>query len=118
MEIPYFYIHVESYVWQKDHYIHQFFARYSCTYCCTGRHDKSIFILPSIVRHPTKNSTFLRTHNSTGTEQIKSFVWVSGEPIAKGLPGGGGYFKISMPLDLANGFTMVIFFFFAKSFGR
>ena len=21
MEIPYFYIHVESYVWQKDHYI-------------------------------------------------------------------------------------------------
>ena len=72
MEIPYFYIHVESYVWQKDHYIHQFFARYSCTYCCTGRHDKSIFILPSIVRHPTKNSTFLRTHNSTGTEQIKS----------------------------------------------
>jgi hypothetical protein len=23
------------------------------------------------------------------------------------------YFKISMPLDLANGFTMVIFFFFA-----
>jgi len=26
--------------------------------------------------------------------------------------GGGGYFKISMPLDLANGFSMVIFFFF------
>ena len=69
MEIPYFYIHVESYVWQKDHYIHQFFARYSCTYCCTGRHDKSIFILPSFVRHPTKNSTFLRTHDSTGSEQ-------------------------------------------------
>ena len=25
--------------------------------------------------------------------------------------GGRLYFKISMPLDLANGFTMVIFFF-------
>ena len=34
----------------------------------------------------------------------------------KGVARGGWlYFKISMQLDLANGFTMVIFFFSAKS---
>ena len=71
MEIPYFYIHVESYVWQKDHYIHQFFARYSCTSCCTGRHDKSIFILPELRASPYKNSTFSHPQYSTGSEQNK-----------------------------------------------
>ena len=46
MEIPYFHIHVESYVWQKDHYILQFFARYSCTYCCTGGMIKVFLFYP------------------------------------------------------------------------
>ncbi len=27
----------------------QFFARYYCTYCCTGRHGKITFILPSML---------------------------------------------------------------------
>ena len=41
------------------HHIPKFFARYSCTSCCTGRHDKSIFILPELRASPYQKFNFL-----------------------------------------------------------